>query len=59
LIYADTDFFLALMRESDWLNEPAESLLRQYAGRIRISRAVLIEFLLLARREDADPERLL
>lgn len=59
MIYADTDFFLALMKKSDWLKEPAESLLRQYTGRIRISPAVLIELLLLARRGGADPERLL
>ena len=59
MIYADSDFFLALMKESDWLKEPAERLLRQYSGQIRILPTVLIEMLLLARREMLDPERLL
>jgi len=59
VIYADTDFFLALMKESDWLKEPAERLLRQYSGRIHLLPTVLIEILLLARREMIDPERLL
>ena len=59
MIFADTDFFLALMKESDWLKEPAEKLLRQDSGQIRILPTVLIEILLLARREMLDPERLL
>jgi len=58
LIYADTDFFLALLKESDWLKEPAERLLRQYAGRISVSPAVLIEIMLLARRDKVDPEQM-
>jgi len=58
LIYADTDFFLALLKESDWLKEPAERLLRRYAGQICVSPAVLIEIMLLARREKVDPERM-
>lgn len=58
MIYADTDFFLALLKESDWLKEPAERLLHQYAGRISVSPAVLVEIMLLARRDGADPERM-
>jgi predicted nucleic acid-binding protein len=58
LIYADTDFFLALLKESDWLKEPAERLLRRYAGQICVSPAVLIEVSLLAHRDKVDPERM-
>ena len=58
MIYADTDFFLALLKESDWLKEPAERLLHQYAARICVSPAVLIELMLLARRDKVDPERM-
>jgi hypothetical protein len=39
LIYADTDFFLALLKESDWLKGSAERLLQQYSRRICISPA--------------------
>ena len=58
MIYADTDFFLALLKESGWLKEPAERLLRRYAGQICVSPAVLIEVLLLAHRDKVDPERM-
>ena len=58
MIYADTDFFLALLKESDWLKEPAERVLRRYAGQICVSPAVLIEIMFLARREKVDPERM-
>ncbi len=58
MIYTDTDFFLALLKESDWLKEPAEWLLRRYAGQICVSPAVLIEVLLLAHRDKVDPERM-
>lgn len=32
MIYADTDFFLALLKESDWLRGAAEGLLRKRFG---------------------------
>ncbi len=57
-MYADTDFFLALLKESDWLRDRALHLERKYHGRIRTSVATLIELLLLAKRFSIDPERL-
>ena len=59
MIYADTDFFLALMKESDWLKESAKRLLDEYSGEIWTSPVTLIELLLLAAEFNLNPERLL
>ena len=59
MIYADTDFFLALMKKSDWLKEPARRLLKQHKGQIWTSSITLIELLLVAEECEIDPERLL
>jgi len=40
------------------LKEPAERLLHRFAGQICVSPAVLIEIMLLARRDRVDPERM-
>ena len=55
MIYADTDFFLALIKESDWLKKPAEALLKKHTGEIWTSPITLIELLLLAKVKDLDP----
>ena len=59
MIYADTDFFIALMKDSDWLQASARRLLKKYRGRLWISPAVLTELLLLAGRYGLDPEMLI
>jgi predicted nucleic acid-binding protein len=56
LTYADTDFFVALAKESDWLKASAERLLREHLGRIWTSPATLIELLLLSAELRLDPE---
>lgn len=55
MVYADTDFIVALTKESDWLKEPAEALLAKYRGEIWISPATLIEVMLLSVRMNLDP----
>ena len=57
MIYADTDFFMALLKKSDWLKEPAERLLAKYQGQIGISSTTLTEALLIAGGLNLDPER--
>lgn len=59
MIYADTDFFVALLKKSDWLKSGAERLLRQHQGSIWTSPATLIELLLIAAEFGLDPEELL
>jgi len=54
LVYADTDFIVALTKESDWLKGPAEALLAKYRGEIWISPATLIELMLLSVRMNLD-----
>ncbi len=57
MICADTDFFLALFKESDWLKERALRRLSQYAGQLWTSAAGPLEVLLLAGRHGFRPER--
>lgn len=59
MVYADTDFFLALLKESDWLKASAEKLLEQYRGNLWISPATLIELLLVVGDYGLDPKKLL
>ena len=59
MIYADTDFFLALMKRSDWLKKSAERLLEKYRGQVSTSPITLIELLLVAAEYELDSERLL
>ncbi len=57
--YADTDFFLAILKETDWLKSNANALLEAHRGDIRTSLATLIELLLLSEKYSLDPERIL
>jgi len=59
MIYADTDFFLALLKDKDWLQKTAMKLLHDWRGKIWTSPATLIELLLLSSEFHLDPERLL
>ncbi|MBI2674928.1 MAG: PIN domain-containing protein [Candidatus Aenigmarchaeota archaeon] len=54
--YADSDFFLALMKEDDWLQEIAERLLKEYKGKIWTSNWAVVELLLIAKEFGLDPE---
>jgi len=55
LVYADTDFFLALLKEKDWLKGKALSLLREYKDNITTSIATYIELMLLSKKFGLDP----
>ena len=58
MIYADTDFFLALLKEKDWLKERAEKVLKEYEGKITTSIVTFIELALVAKRYDLDVVRI-
>lgn len=49
-MFADTDFLLALVKESDWLKERAEKILKLNEGRITTSVSVMIEVAIVCRR---------
>ena len=59
MIYADTDFFLALMKESDWLQTSAKRLLQVHKDKLWTSPVTLIELLLVSAEFSIDPERLM
>ena len=50
--YADTDFFLALMKDSDWLKEKAKKLYEKYKGEIFVTPFTVVELIVVCRRED-------
>lgn len=56
-MYADTDFFLALFKESDWLKESALDLLKKFQGDISSSWVTVCELLLLCDRLGMDPQK--
>lgn len=58
-MYVETDFFLAIVKEDDWLAEAAESLYHEHAEELWTSPFTLVELLLVAYREGLDAERVL
>ncbi len=58
MTYADTDFFLALLKPTDWLKENARRILEKEKGKIYTSEATYIELMLLAKRYGLDPVRI-
>lgn len=50
--YADTDFFLALMKDSDWLKEKAKKLYEKYKGEIFITPFTVAELMVVCKREN-------
>lgn len=56
-MYAETDFLLALIKDSDWLGDAAETVYQDNRGELWTSQFTLIELLLVAYREDRDTER--
>jgi len=50
MIYADTDFFIALVKDDDWLQERAATIATEHQGDIYTSRATLLELLMISDR---------
>lgn len=57
MLYADTDFFLALIKEEDWLKSDAKKVLEEHEGNIWTSITTVLEISLLCKREGIDIER--
>ncbi len=49
--YADTDFFLALLKDSDWLKEKAKKIYEKNKNSIYISPFTVIELMIVCSRE--------
>ncbi|MEK6824560.1 MAG: PIN domain-containing protein [Nanoarchaeota archaeon] len=49
--YADSDFFLALLKNSDWLKEKAKKIYEKNKGEIYITPFTLIELMIVCTRE--------
>jgi hypothetical protein len=55
-MYADTDFWLALLKADDWLADRAESKLEEHRGDLEVSLATFIELFLIEERFGFDRE---
>ena len=56
--YADTDFFLALLKGEDWLKLKAKKILENYKDSIWTSSWTIVEILMLAKEFKLDPENI-
>lgn len=56
-MYADLDFWLALLKNDDWLADRAESLLDKRGDDLEVSLATFIELFLIEERFAFDRER--
>ncbi len=52
MTYADTDFFLAILKDSDWLKENALKIIKTHE--IETSEVTYIELMLLAKKYNLD-----
>jgi hypothetical protein len=56
-MYADLDFWLALLKDDDWLADRAELLLDEYEGELEVTLTTFIELFLVEERFSFDRER--
>ncbi|MDP3765669.1 MAG: PIN domain-containing protein [Nanoarchaeota archaeon] len=49
-MFADTDFLIALIKDSDWLKKSALKILKENKGKITTSISVMIELALVCKR---------
>ncbi|WP_435552043.1 type II toxin-antitoxin system VapC family toxin [Natrinema sp. CGMCC1.2065] len=54
MIYADIDFFIALVKDDDWLQDRAAEIALENDGEIYTSRATLLELLVISDRFEFD-----
>jgi predicted nucleic acid-binding protein len=50
--YADSDFFLALMKNSDWLKEKAKEIYYKNKGNIWVTPFTIAEIMIVCKREN-------
>jgi hypothetical protein len=56
-MYADLDFWLALLKNDDWIADRAEQLLDEYEGELDVSLVTFVELFLIEERFAFDRER--
>ncbi|MEZ3144537.1 PIN domain-containing protein [Halobaculum sp. MBLA0143] len=56
-MYADLDFWLALLKDDDWLAARAERILDEHEGELTVSLATFVELFLVEERFGFDRER--
>lgn len=49
--YADSDFFLALLKDSDWLKEGARKIYEKHRSELWVSPFTLVELMIVCTRE--------
>jgi predicted nucleic acid-binding protein len=57
MVYADTDFFLAIMKKDDWLKSNARKIYKEYKKELWTSFVTIVELMLLCQRYNLDPEK--
>jgi len=56
-MYADTDFWVALLKDDDWLADQAVNVLDENRGDLEVSLATFIELFLIEERYSFDREQ--
>ena len=56
-MYADVDFWVALLKDDDWLAERAEQHLETYQGDLEVSLVTFVELFLIEERYSFDREQ--
>lgn len=56
-MYADTDFWVALLKGDDWLTERAEELYDEYGDDLEVSLTTFVELFLIEEQFSFDRER--
>ncbi|WP_135853713.1 PIN domain-containing protein [Halorussus salinus] len=56
-MYADTDFWVALLKDDDWLTERAEKLYDEYGDDLEVSMTTFVELFLIEEQFPFDRER--
>lgn len=55
-MYADSDFWVALLKDDDWLADQAVELLEEYRGDLEVSLTTFVELFLIEERYSFDRE---
>ena len=56
-MYADTDFWVALLKDDDWLADQAVEVLEEYRDELEVSLATFVELFLIEERYSFDKEQ--
>ena len=55
-MYADTDFWVALLKDDDWLAERAQEVLEEHGDELEVSLVTFVELFLIEERYTFDRE---